>query len=85
VYWLEELAAAAVAKGQAERAAILWAATDAQYERLAMVPIEEGRQVRERYRTESSELSDAEKADARAHGRDMTLDEAVEYALSSID
>src|SRR5215831_10400133 len=48
--WLEELAAVASAKGEAERAATLWAATDAQYERLGMAVIEEGRQVRERYR-----------------------------------
>ncbi len=82
VYWLEELAAVATAKGEAEREAILWAATDAHYERLGMAVIEEGRQVRERYRKESDRLSADDRADARARGRAMTLEQAVTYALA---
>ena len=82
VYWLEELAAVAVAKGEAERAATLWAATDAQYERLGMAVIEEGRQVRARYRKGSDDLSDDLRADARTRGRAMTLEQAVAYALA---
>jgi predicted ATPase/class 3 adenylate cyclase len=80
VYWLDELAAVATAKGDAQRAATLWAATDAQYERLGMAVIEEGRQVRERYRVEVDGRS-APIADARARGRSMTLEDAVSFAL----
>ncbi len=82
VYWLEELAAVAAAKGEAERAATLWAAADAHYERLGMAVIEEGRQVRARYRKESG-LSDDQRADARARGRGLTLEQAVTYALGN--
>ncbi|MBA3381249.1 MAG: hypothetical protein H0T97_05205 [Actinobacteria bacterium] len=83
VYWLDELAAVASAKGDARRAATLWAATDAQYERLGMAVIEEGRQVRERYRRESDDLPNDQKADARARGRSMTLQSAVSFALTT--
>ena len=82
VYWLEELAGVASAKGEAERAAILWAATDAHYERLGMAVIEEGRQVRERYRKEFDDLWEDQRADARMRGNTMTLEQAVTYALA---
>jgi hypothetical protein len=85
VYWLDELAAVASAKGEDERAATLWAATDTQYERLGMAVIEEGRQVRERYRQSIDRLSGGAAAAARARGRAMTLDDAVHFALASID
>ena len=82
MYWLDELAAVAAARGDAQRAATLWAATDAQYERLGMAVIEEGRQVRERYRRESDDGPEGPTADARARGRSMTLQSAVSFALS---
>jgi hypothetical protein len=81
IYWLEELAAVASAKGEVERAATLWGATDAQYERLGMAVIEEGRQVRERYRHVVDSSSGYPTAEARARGREMTLEQAVVYAL----
>jgi predicted ATPase/class 3 adenylate cyclase len=83
VYWLEELAAVAAAKGDARRAATLWAATDAQYERLGMMIIEEGRQVRERYRREADDFSSDLGADAHTRGRSMTLQDAVSFALTT--
>ena len=83
VYWLEELAAVATAEGDTQRATTLWAAADAQYERLGMAVIEEGRQVRERYRRESDDLSDDGNEDARARGRSMTLQGAVSFALTT--
>ena len=82
VYWLDELAAVAAARGDTQRAATLWAATDAQYERLGMAVIEEGRQVRERYRRESDDGPEGATADARARGRSMALQSAVSFALS---
>ena len=81
IYWLEELAAVAEAKGQTQRAATLWAATDAQYERLGMAVIEEGRQVRERHRREGDAVTVNPIRSARMRGRDMTLQGAVSFAL----
>ena len=83
VYWLEELAAVAAAKGDAERAATLWAATDAQYERLGMVVIEEGRQVRERYRREADDPPGDLGAGAHNRGQCMTLQDALSFALTT--
>jgi tetratricopeptide (TPR) repeat protein len=83
-YWIEGLAAAAAAKGETLRAATLWGATDALFERLGLAILEENRQVRERFRdeTQDSPSPDDRQADALAWGSAMTLEQAVAYALS---
>ena len=80
-YWTEELAAVATAKGEALRAAKLWGATDALFEKLGLAILEENRQVRERFRDEARESSDSGSR-AWEQGRAMTLDQAVAYALT---
>jgi hypothetical protein len=83
-YWLEELAAVAAAKGETLRAAKLWGATDALFERLGLALLEENRQVRERFREEVQESADDDlRAEAWAQGHAMTLKQAVAYALTS--
>ena len=83
-YWLEELAAVAAAKGEALRAAKLWGATDALFERLGLALLEENRQVRERFREEVHESADDDlSAEAWAQGHAMTLKQAVAYALTT--
>jgi hypothetical protein len=82
-YWTEELAAIATAKGESLRAAKLWGATDALFEKLGLAILEENRQVRERFREEARESSDSgSRAEAWEQGRAMTLDQAVAYALT---
>jgi predicted ATPase len=78
-YWLEDLAGVAAAKGQALRAATLWGATDALFERFGLAPLEEGRQVRRRYREPSG---DVESSAAWERGHRMTMHEALEFALA---
>jgi predicted ATPase/class 3 adenylate cyclase len=81
-YWIEELAAVAAAKGEALRAAKLWGATDALFEKLGLAILEENRQVRERFRGKVQESADSDsRAEAWAQGHAMTLDQAVAYAL----
>jgi predicted ATPase/class 3 adenylate cyclase len=82
-YWLEGLAAVAVAKGEALRASKLWGVTDAQFERLELAILEENRQVRGLFRDEIQESLDSDSlAEAWAQGHAMTLDQAVAYALT---
>jgi len=82
-YWIEELAAVAAAKGEALRAAKLWGATDALFERLGLTILEENRQVRERFRDGVQESPDSDsRAEARAQGYAMALDQAVAYAVT---
>jgi predicted ATPase len=78
-YWMEDLAAVATAKGEALRAATLWGATDSLFERFGLVPLEEGRQVRQLFRRP---VADGAEADALARGRAMTLQQALDYALA---
>jgi predicted ATPase/class 3 adenylate cyclase len=83
-YWIEELAAIAAAKGEALRAAKLWGATDALFERLGLAILEENRQVRDRFRDGAQESPDSDSgAEAWAQGYAMALDQAVAYALTS--
>jgi hypothetical protein len=83
-YWTEELAAVATAKGESLRAAKLWGATDALFEKLGLAILEENRQVRERFRDEVQKSSDSDsRAEAWEQGHTMTLDQAVAYALTS--
>jgi predicted ATPase/class 3 adenylate cyclase len=83
-YWIEELAAVAAAKGEAARAAKLWGATDALFEKLGLAILEENRQVRERFRDEVQESPDSDAlAEASAQGYAMALDQAVVYAGTS--
>jgi hypothetical protein len=83
-YWIEELAAVAAAKGEALRAAKLWGATDALFERLGLAILEENRQVRDRFRDGAQESPDSDSgAEAWAQGYAMALDQAVAYALTS--
>jgi predicted ATPase/class 3 adenylate cyclase len=82
-HWIEELAAVAAAKGEALRAAKLWGATDALFEKLGLATLEENRQVRERFREEVQESPDDLLAEAWGQGHAMTLKQAVAYALSS--
>jgi predicted ATPase/class 3 adenylate cyclase len=82
-YWTEELAAVATAKGEILRAAKLWGATDALFEKLGLAILEENRQVRERFRDEARESPDSDsRKEAWEQGRAMTLDQAVAYALT---
>ncbi|MDP9303008.1 MAG: hypothetical protein M3O92_00705 [Actinomycetota bacterium] len=83
VYWIEELAAVAAAKGETLRAAKLWGATDALFEKLGLVTLEESRQVGDRFREEVQESPDSDSwAEAWAQGHAMTLEQAVTYALT---
>ncbi|MDQ2912004.1 MAG: hypothetical protein M3T56_01980, partial [Chloroflexota bacterium] len=76
VRWIEDLAAVADAKGESERAATLWGAADALLEKSGEAILEEDRQVRGRYRSETQD------PDAWAAGRAMTLEEAIDFALT---
>jgi predicted ATPase len=83
-HWLEELAAVAAAKDEALRAAKLWGATDALFEKLGLATHEENRQVRKRFRDDLQEPPGGDsRAEAWAQGHAMTLKQAVAYALSS--
>ena len=82
-HWIEEFAAVAAAKGEALRAATLWGATDGLFEKLGLAPLEENRQVRALYRDERGGSLDVDShAEAWAQGHDMTLQQAIAYALS---
>jgi predicted ATPase len=82
-HWIEELAAVAEARGQTLRAARLWGATDALFEKLGLAILEENLQVRERFRDDLQESPDSNsRAKAWAQGHAMTLKQAVAYALS---
>jgi hypothetical protein len=77
------LAAVATAKGDAARAATLRGATDALLVRRGLALREEGRQVRDRFRTEVQAPIDGNLlADARSEGEAMTLEQAIAYALT---
>jgi predicted ATPase len=78
-YWMEDLAAVAGARGEALRAATLWGATDSLFERFGLVPLEESRQVRRLFREPFVERAEA---DAWARGHAMTLQQALDYALT---
>jgi tetratricopeptide (TPR) repeat protein len=75
LWWIEDLAAVADAKGDALRAATLWGAADALYETPEFAILEESRQLRERFR------SDALDADAWERGHALSLDDAIDFAL----
>jgi predicted ATPase/class 3 adenylate cyclase len=80
-HWIEELAAVAAAKGETLRAAKLWGATDALFEKLGLAILEENRQVRERFRDDVQESRDSHsRAEAWAQGQVMPLEQAVAYA-----
>ena len=86
VHWIEALAAVAAAKGDARRAATLWGATDELFQRLGLSLLEENRQVRGRFRRDVGGSADNESATAaRARGQAMTLQQAVDYALTTDD
>ena len=81
--WIEALAAVATAKGEAVRAATLWGATDALFERRGLAVLEANRQVRALFREEVGGSTDTDsQADAWALGHVMTLQQAIAYALS---
>ena len=82
-YWIEELAAVAAAKGELLRAATLWGATDAFFEKFGLAIREENRQVRERFRREPEDPPDAERwKKAWTRGHAMSVEEAVDLALA---
>ena len=82
-HWIEELAAVAAAKGDAVRAATLWGATDALFERFGLATLEENRQVRALFREEVGGSTETDlQAEAWAVGHVMTLQQAIAYALS---
>jgi predicted ATPase len=82
-HWIEELAAVATARGDAVRAATLWGATDGLFERFGLATLEENRQVRALFRDEVEGLSYTDsQAEAWAQGHVMTLQQAIDYALS---
>jgi hypothetical protein len=82
-HWIEELAAVAAAKGDAVRAATLWGATDALFERFGLATLEENRQVRERFRQDVGGSTDRDlRAEAWAQGHVLTLQQAIAYALT---
>lgn len=76
VFWVENLAAVADAQDEVLRAATLWGATDELLEETGLAILEESRQIRARYRR------DEQDAGAYARGRAMTLEEAIDFALS---
>jgi hypothetical protein len=78
-YWIEDLAAVAGARGQALRAATLWGATDSLFERFGLVPLAEGRQLRRLFR---EPILEGAQADAWARGHAMTIQQALDYALT---
>jgi predicted ATPase len=81
--WIEALAAVATAKGEALRAATLWGATDALFEKRGLAVLEVNRQVRERFRHEADgSLQSDSRAEAWDKGHAMTLQQAVAYALA---
>ena len=81
-YWIEDVAAVADAKGEVVRAATLWGATDALFEKFRLAILEENRQVRQRFRRDvHHEPSDEAWPEAWARGHAMSLNEAVDYAL----
>jgi predicted ATPase/class 3 adenylate cyclase len=81
-YWIEDVAAVADAKGELVRAATLWGATDALFEKFRLAILEENRQVRERFRRDQQRAGDEAWTEAWARGHAMSLDEAVDYALA---
>ena len=82
-HWIEELAAVAAARGDTLRAATLWGATDALFEKFGLATLEENRQVRALYRDGmEGSLGGDSRADARARGHAMTLQQAIDYALT---
>ena len=82
-HWIEELAAVATARGDTLRAATLWGATDALFEQFGLATLEENRQVRALYRYGMGGSLDGDShADARARGHAMTLQQALDYALT---
>ena len=68
----------------AVRAATLWGATDALFERFGLATLEENRQVRLLFREEvgGSTDTDLQAETAWAQGHVMTLQQAIAYALS---
>jgi non-specific serine/threonine protein kinase len=79
LHWLEALAGVAAAQGNAARAATLWGATDGLFENIGLALLEENRQVRERYRDDARVSSDG---GSWERGRAMTLQQAVDYAVT---
>jgi predicted ATPase/class 3 adenylate cyclase len=84
LHWIEALAAVAAAKGEARRAATLWGATDTLFEQLGLALLEENRQVRERFGGDVRGSTENDSRDGdRARGQEMTLQQAVAYALTT--
>ena len=70
-------------KDEALRAATLWGATDGLFAKLGLAPLEENRQVRALYRDDRGGSLDVDShAEAWAQGHDMTLQQAIAFALS---
>ena len=81
--WIEGLAAVAASRDDAARAATLWGAADALFERLELGVLEEDRQVRGLWRHEiDGALDRASLTEGWARGHAMTLEQAVAYALT---
>jgi predicted ATPase/class 3 adenylate cyclase len=74
--WIENLAAVADAKSDRARAATLWGAAYVLFEDGDLAVREENRQVRARYRSKDLDVA------AWARGKAMTLDEAIDFALT---
>jgi hypothetical protein len=84
IWCLGELAALAVSKGDAERAARLRGAIETLREETGHAPLPEEQRVNEQTRSAlASELGEEHLAAALAIGREMTFDQAVTYALQS--
>jgi predicted ATPase len=84
IWCLGELAALAVSKGDAERAARLTGAIETLREETGHVPQPDERRVKEQTRSALvSELGEERLAVALAVGREMTFDQAVAYALQT--
>jgi predicted ATPase/class 3 adenylate cyclase len=77
-FWIEDLAAVADAKRDRARAATLWGAGYALFEEGDLAVLEENRQVRARYRSDDLDAA------AWARGKAMTLDEAIDFALTPV-
>lgn len=72
----------AVARGDVERAGRLWGAVEAEE---ARAPLSGWSRYRDEYASPVLARAGPELDRGRAQGRSLSLDEAVEYALSSVD
>jgi tetratricopeptide (TPR) repeat protein len=82
-YSLELLASSAAAQAQAERAVRLWAAADALREAIAAPRLPYSLRFEPYIASAHAQLDEESCEHAQAEGREMTVEQAIEYALSA--